>query len=180
VTVAKALGDHAEGFTYPNIVFHDIPLDDNEVAVFSYVIINNGHATESDILRALEAVASKLASVGANAAANAVEGGAAAAAGAATGALLGSPVPIIGTVVGAALGAIVGTLLGSVFPIIFANCDGPIGSASNTITGSELAQKFNSGQSFGHKDQNPGVDSPAGCGDNSVYATTWSVKPTSD
>ena len=63
VVVSKSLGDHAEGFTYPGIVFRDIQLAENEAAVFSYVIINNGHANESDISKALEFTATKLADV---------------------------------------------------------------------------------------------------------------------
>lgn len=180
VKASKGLGDHKEGFTNPGIRLENIPLADNEVAVFTYVIVNSGHQSPNVVLGALEDAATSLAKTGANAAAQAVGTAAGAAVGAAIGALLGFPIPIVGTLVGAALGALVSEFFGSFIDFLNPNCDGPIGSAVQTITGAELRDKLNSGQPFSHKDHNPGVDSPSGCGRNSDYYTTWSVARSAD
>lgn len=180
VKASKGLGDHEEGFTNPGIRLENIPLADNEVAVFTYVIVNSGHQNPNVVLSALEDAATSLAKTGANAAAEAGGTAGGAAVGAAIGALLGSPVPIVGTLVGAALGAITSKFFGSFIDFLNPNCDGPIGSAVQTITGAELRDKLNSGQPFSHKDHNPGVDSPSGCGRNSDYYTTWGVARSAD
>jgi len=178
VVISKPLGDHGVGFTYPNVVFRNIQLDDSEVAVFSYSIINNGHANESDIVKALESGATDAGKATANAVGNLVEKEAEKAVSEAIAAITGSAIPVVGTIVGPALGKWVTNMLNQVVPIIFANCDGPIGAAVHTVTGGDILAKMDAGQGFGQKDQNPGSDSAAGCGANSVYATTWSIKTT--
>ena len=180
IVQTKSLGDHAEGFTFPALPLQNIPLADDEIAVFTYLIINNGHSTESDVHKLLETAAVKLADTGAQAAAKVIGEGAKAAAGAAMGALLGSAVaPVIGTIVGAALGAVSAFLLGDLIDTLNPNCDGPVASAAMTIGGKELRERVDAagaGGVWSHQDSNPGIDSPGGCGANSVYQTTWSVK----
>ena len=175
VVQTKSLGDHAEGFTFPAMPLRNIPIADDEIAVFTYVIINNGHSTQGEVQKLLETAAVKLADTGAQAAAKVIGEGAKAAAGAAMGALVGSAVPIVGTIVGAALGAVSAFLLGALINAIDPNCDGPIASAAMTIGGKELREKLASGQPWSHQDSNPGIDSPGGCGANSMYQTTWSI-----
>ncbi|TVY79033.1 Protein PS1 [Fusarium oxysporum f. sp. cubense] len=41
-TVTKELGDHGVGFTYSNMVLENIPLADEEIALFVYMIMNSG------------------------------------------------------------------------------------------------------------------------------------------
>jgi len=175
IVKTKSLGDHKEGFTFPGIPLTNIPIADDEIAVFTYVIINNGHSTESEVHKLLETAATKIATTGAAAAAQAIGEGAKAAAGAAIGALVGSPIPIVGPIIGAALGALSAFLLGELIDVLNPNCDGPIASAAMTIGGAELRQRLAGGQPWSHKDSNPGVDSPGGCGANSEYETTWSI-----
>ncbi|MCJ1363731.1 hypothetical protein MMC16_002840 [Acarospora aff. strigata] len=173
---SKTLGEHAEGFTYPGINLAKIPLSDDEIAVFTYVIVNAGHQSSNVVLKTIEDAATSLAKTGANAAAQAIGTAGGAAAGAAIGALIGSSVPVVGTLVGAALGALAVKFFGNIVDLLNPNCDGPIASAVQTFTGAELRNKLNSGQPLTHKDSNPGIDSPSGCGRNSEYYTTWSVK----
>jgi len=104
IVQTNSLDDHGEGFIFPAIPLTNIPITDDEIAVFTYVIINNGHSTENNVHKLLETAATTLATTGAQAAAKAIAEGAKAAAGAAMGALVGSAVPIVGTIVGAALG----------------------------------------------------------------------------
>jgi hypothetical protein len=151
-------------------------VSDNEIAVFSYIIVNNGHSGDSVVDAAIRHGAQFLASGGANAAADVVSSAAAAAVGAWLGGVLGSPVPIIGTIVGGALGALAGKLLNELIDVINPNCDGPLASGLITIPGKELQEKLNANENFGQRDKNPGIDSPSGCGSNSYYRTTWSVK----
>lgn len=175
VQLTKNLGDHAEGTINPGAVLSNIAVADEEVAVFTYLIVNNGHQSEGEVRKAIEGAANKLATTGANAAAKAIETSAATAAGAAIGALIGSPVPVLGTIVGAGLGALTGALLGELIDVINPNCDGSLAAAAQTVTGVELREKTAAGQPFGHRDSNPGIDSPHGCGKNSDYNTTWSI-----
>lgn len=153
----------------------NVPIADDEIAVFTYVIINNGHSTESEVQKLLETAAVKLADTSAQAAAKVIGEGAKAAAGAAMCALIASAVPIIGTIVGAALGAVRAFLLGALIKAIDSNCDGPIASAALTIGGKELREKLASGQPWSHQDSNPRNDSPGEYGANSMYQTTWIV-----
>jgi len=180
IKASRSLGDHAEGLTYPGISLWNVPLADNEIAVFTYVIVNSGHQNQSAILKTIEDTATSLAKTGANAAAQAVGAAGGAAAAAAIGALIGSSVPVIGTIIGAALGALAGKFFGAFIDFLNPNCDGPIASAVQTITGSDLRDRLKSGQPFNHKDSNPGIDSPGGCGRNSEYYTTWSVARSAD
>ncbi len=175
IVKTKALGDHQEGFTFPGIPLTNIPVADDEIVVFTYVIINNGHSTEGEVHKLIESAATKIATTGADAAAKVIGDAAKTAAGAAIGALLGSVVPIVGTIVGAALGALSSFLLGDLINVLNPNCDGPIGSSAMTIGGAELRRILSSGQPWTRKDHNPGTDSAGGCGANSDYSTTWSI-----
>ncbi len=62
--------------------------------------------------------------------------------------------------------------LGSV--LFFANCDGPVATEQRTFTGEqiiEMAQpKWAATKEFA------GTDSPSGCGSNSHYAVSWSIR----
>jgi hypothetical protein len=45
----KSYGEHGKGTFNPNILFKNIPVGDNEVSVFSYLIINDDHGSSLDI-----------------------------------------------------------------------------------------------------------------------------------
>lgn len=175
-TLAKRLGHHNNGSFDPGMALSGVPVADDEVAVFTYIILNNGHSGERKVLKAISEAATTVARGGANAAAKAATNAAAAAVGAWVGSLLGSGVPIIGTIVGAGLGALAGSLLNELIDVINPNCDGPLASAVITIPGRALREKLDENQPFGQHDTNPGIDSPPGCGSNSHYRTSWSVR----
>jgi hypothetical protein len=175
-TSSRRLGDHNNGTFNPGLVLDNVPIEDKEIAVFSYIIVNNGHSEDTVVDAAIRNAATSLARGGANAAAGAISSTAGAAVGAWLGGFLGSPVPIVGTIVGAALGALTGTLLTSLIDVINPNCDGPLASAVIPIPGQGLRERLDAGQQFSQRDYNPGIDSPSGCGSNSRYWTTWSVK----
>lgn len=45
----KSYGQHGKGTFNPNILFKNIPVGDNEVSVFSYLILNDDHGSSLDI-----------------------------------------------------------------------------------------------------------------------------------
>ncbi|KAJ9608389.1 hypothetical protein H2200_007377 [Cladophialophora chaetospira] len=167
--VTKRIGDRGKGSFPLDVVLKDVSLADHEVAVFSYVIINDGHSKESNVTKVLEQAARKLSEAGANQVGDAVKEAVGAAVGAGVGAVIGSSVPVIGTIVGAALGSLAGSLLGGLFDMVGANCDGPLAAGTYSFTGMQLHDDIH------QRDHNPGIDSPHGCGANSDYYTTWSV-----
>lgn len=176
VKVTRYLGDRGRGTFDPVIVLQNVAVADNETAVFTYAVVNAGHANRADVERALTGAATLVANAGANAAGQAVAAGAGAAAGAAIGAILGSSVPVLGTIVGSALGSFATSLLVNLWNIIIADCDGPVAAAANLVDGAQLYENCSRGRFISHRDDNPGIDSPAGCGANSHYHTNWSVR----
>jgi hypothetical protein len=155
--------------TFPTAMnFKDVPVADNETAVFSYAIVNSGHTDPNTAEKTLEQAVSTLAEKGAQAAATAAGG----AVGAALGASIGTAVvPLLGT----ALGALAGWVVSSAGKLIFANCDGAVAAAVHTFTGSQLRASTSQGRHLGGTDHHPGTDSPHGCGSNSNYDVSWSI-----
>lgn len=176
VTITKRLGDHNNGSFDPGIRLNGVPVADDEIAVFTYVIINNGHTSEKDVLSKLKSAAVAISERGADAAIGVAKDALAAAIGAAIGGLIGTSFPVLGTILGTALGALAGSLLGDIADLLNPNCDGPLGSGVNYVIGRDLREKLETGGHFGQTDHNVGVDSAAGCGSNSDYYTTWSIK----
>jgi hypothetical protein len=78
-------------------------------------------------------------------------------------------------IVGSALGALAGWLVTSLAGLAFANCDGPVAAGMNILTAKSLRQATAGGQPLHRSDDQPGVDSPAGCGSNSYYRVDWEV-----
>jgi hypothetical protein len=127
----QKLGDLGNGTFRTAINLKNVPVADNETAVFSYAIVNSGHSDPSTAEKTLEQAVSTLAEKGAQAAASA----AGSAIGAALGASIGTAVvPLIGT----ALGAVAGWVVSYAGKLIFANCDGAVAAAVHTYTGSQL------------------------------------------
>lgn len=60
--------------------------------------------------------------------------------------------------------------------IAFADCNGPVAAGSDHFTAIELAQQTANGQVVSGQDHSPGSDSPNGCGGNSDYYVSWTVR----
>ena len=159
----------------PRFLLPDVPIADHETAVFSYLVVNNGHSQGREVLATMQDKLAKLASTGAEAASAelGVEAGAAAAA--AIGGLIGTPVPVVGTAIGIAVGALAGWLSNTVIRFFDANCDGPVASGAHVFKGAELRDILSRGGLVHGLDNNPGSGSPIGCGSNSYYHTEWNV-----
>jgi hypothetical protein len=148
---AKSMGNLNNG-SYPvNLTIPNVVVAPGQKVAFSYSIVNTGYAadsTEADLVKATDAAATAAAS----AAGGAVSAGA-------------------GTAVGTAAGGWLGPKIAGV---IFADCDGPVAAGDHTWTGAALAAAA-LGKTVATEDNNPGTNSPDGCGSNSQYYVTWSV-----
>jgi hypothetical protein len=171
VTKVKAMGNLNNGTFKPGLTFDNIVVGPTTPIVFNYAIVNNGHSSGVKVEQALQQTGTQLAQKAAEAASKAI--------GTEIGSVLGASigtaaVPIVGT----ALGALAGWLVGEVGTILFANCDGPVAAGVHVFTGAELASMTTGGKTVTQTDHNPGTDSPHGCGSNSNYYVTWSIRAT--
>jgi hypothetical protein len=166
-TQTKSMGDLNNGVFSVGLTFDDVAVAANEVLVVTYLIMNSGHQSESEIDSELENAAAQLAKAGAQAAAEAIGAGLGTAVGATIG---GAVVPVVG----AALGALAGWLVSDLGGIIFANCDGPVAAQQAPFTGRDLWLRTEAGPLKNSVD-NPGANSPDGCGSNSNYIVNWSI-----
>jgi hypothetical protein len=169
MTKVKKMGDLNNGTFKTGLLFDNVSVADTVPVVFTYTIVNNGHGSQANVEKALQQAGTQLAQKASEAAARAV--------GAEIGSLLGASigtaaVPIVGT----ALGALAGWLVGEIGGILFANCDGPVAAGVHVFTGAELASATRGGTVLTETDHNPGTDSPTGCGRNSNYYVTWSIR----
>jgi hypothetical protein len=152
----KAMGDLNNGDYTVGLAFENVEIDDPAMPViFNYQIVNNGHASQADLDKALTSGAAQLAAKGA--------------------AALGDElVPGTGSIWGMAASAAVQWLGG----ILFADCDGPVAIDQIAVTADALDQAIGEAivdGTFSDTRAYPGTDSPAGCGSNSQYTVTWSV-----
>jgi hypothetical protein len=148
---AKAMGNLNNGVYPVNLTIPNVAVAPGEKVAFSYSIVNTGYAansTEADLVKATDAAATAAAS----AAGGAISAG-------------------TGTAVGTAAGGWLGPKIAGV---IFADCDGPVAAGDHSWTGEALA-KLAIGHAVTTEDNNPGTDSPHGCGSNSQYYVTWTV-----
>ena len=163
-TLTRSLGKHGNGQIPLGMAFDAIQMADSDTAVLTYAVVNNGHSDPGIVVKELTDATKQLAQKGADALAAAAAG----TFGAVLGASIGTAaVPIVGTAIGALAGWIVDTVGGA----LFANCDGSVAAGVHTITGAQMrAQGF-----MRQSDYSEGSDSPTGCGDHSIYLTTWTV-----
>jgi hypothetical protein len=152
-TQTKAMGDLDTGNYNVGLAFENVLVADPATSViFNYQIVNNGHASQTDLDKALTSGAAWLASQGATALGNALTPGA-------------------GSIWGMAASAAVQWLGG----IVFADCDGPVAIDQIAVRADAVDQATSSGGTYSDTRSYPGTESPPGCGSNSQYSVTWSV-----
>jgi hypothetical protein len=160
MTFSKSMGDLNNGTFTVNLGADISPAHNDPIAI-SYVIVNSGYnknALEQQLKKWTEDNAKKAAAEGATA--------------------LGSA---IGGAVGGALGGAIGTkagewLVNKLGSIVFADCDGTVAAGNHVYSGAQLAAQTTSGRTISATDRNPGTDSPWGCGNNSMYYVSWSIR----
>jgi hypothetical protein len=155
-----SMGDLNNGTYQVNASIPNIAVAPGDKVAFTYAIVNTGYdknTVEQDLSKAVACAANN----------------AAGKAGGAAGDYIG-----IGDTAGTAIGtAAGGWLIGKLDAIIFANCDGTVAAGDHAFTGAQLNQLVGA-KTVSTEDNNPGTDSPTGCGRNSHYYVTWSVTGT--
>jgi hypothetical protein len=154
-----------------------VTVQDTDTVIFQYAIINSS-AAASAATSFLESAGSQLLTAVENADVKAVEEElglplvalSPQEAGALIGAQLGAYIlPGFGAVIGAIAGWFVDSVAGFIFP----DCDGPVAAGLYVFSATQLRYLTPNGLYIG-TDENPGVTSGSGCGDNSDYQVTWS------
>ena len=168
VTQTASLGDHNNGVFAAELAIGPILVEKPHIGVaFNYVLTNSGHESQAKIDSTLTKTGEALAAAGAKAATTGV--------GAALGATIGTAVlPIIGSIIGLAAGWLVDELIG----ILLADCDGPVASEQPVFKGQDLwdmTHRLGTNEVYYHQTTHAGLDSPSGCGSNSIYIVNWSI-----
>ncbi|MBI1218691.1 MAG: hypothetical protein GC186_09115 [Rhodobacteraceae bacterium] len=177
-TVVQWIGDI--GGTHPQtsqtnlLYFDDIAVDLAEPMSFSYIVVNNGHADQSAILASLQAAGNGLGGAGTTSMEEDIAKGVVKFVETKLTGALSVSIPVLGSV----LGAIEGWLLGKLNDIIFAKCDGLVAVEMRAMMGRDLFLMTDSGtKTFTTVTTHQGTDSATGCGANSIYEVTWTIKP---
>ena len=172
-TLVKSVGNLTNGTYSVDLMFGGVEVPDDHKVIFAYHIINSS-VGETSATAYLQQTLGTLTNAAAKAAATA----AAEDIGAAIGAALGTAIPV--PLIGSALGALAGWLVGDAWGIAFPFCDGPVATGVHIYTGAELRRMMleelgGAGEQYGSLENNPGVNSPDGCGSNSNYDVYWTV-----
>jgi hypothetical protein len=174
-TQFRSMGDLNNGTYDVGLSFGPAMLTRFETAVFNYIIVNAGNIDPGSVEKILENAGANLAKEGVQVGKQALFSGndgwwVGAEAGMKIGEQFGPPIygPLMTGLVGFVSG-----LLG--FPA-FADCDGPVAVEQAGFTGEQIWTKTGLTNPFAWNIPQPGIDSPAGCGSNSVYETRWSIK----
>ncbi len=164
----QSMGNLRNGVYPTNLDFDAVSIADTDNVVITYHIINSSKG-EADATTYLQQAAEKLALAAAGALATAVT----TVIGSAIGAALGIAIPV--PILGSALGALAGWAVAEAWTDFFPNCDGPVAAAVHIYSGASFRVLTANGHKFTSTENNPGVNSPSGCGSNSNYNVTWSV-----
>jgi hypothetical protein len=160
---AKAMGDLDNGTFKVGASIPNVVVQPGQAVAFSYSIVNSGfnqNSIEQDLIKWIGQAAQK-----------------AAGAGAAALAALGTDDPNAASIANAAGSGAGGWAATKLLNIIFADCDGTVAAGDHSFSGAQLAKDTAGSKTMFTTDNNPGTDSPTGCGSNSRYEVTWSVHP---
>jgi hypothetical protein len=177
-TKTQWIGD--TGGTTPNenqtnlLDFNPVTVDLAEPMSFSYLVVNNGHADQAKILAALAAGSNSLSLGGSSSMQEDIGKGIVKI----VSVTLEGAIKVTFPVVGSILGAVENWLLGQLTNIIFQICDGVVAVEMRAMMGRDLFKMTDNGNKpLTVTTTHQGTDSPTGCGANSVYEVTWSIKP---
>jgi len=179
--ITKSVGNQTGGGVNVDLEFSNIVIQDTDTVVLTYAIINSSSG-ESASLAFLNNAGSQILSAAEKAYLVALQTVSSLPFSALTpqeeGALIGAQLggvvlPGLGVVIGAIAGWFVDSVLGFLFP----KCDGPVANGLYVWSGLELRKMMASNPvQFTQTDDNPGVNSPGGCGSNSDYQVTWQIQ----
>jgi hypothetical protein len=162
-------GTHPDSAQLNLLNFEPVTVELCEAAFFNYLILNNGHADQKNIDAALVQAGTSLTSDSVSSVSKAL--------GAGIGAIIGVELAgnLLAPVIGSLLGSLVAFLIGKLGDLVFADCDGLVAAEHIALTGRDLHLKTANGP-LTMTTTHPGTDSPTGCGANSQYEVTWSIK----
>ncbi len=155
----KSMGNLNNGTYTANISVTASALPTDSVS-FTYGIINSGYDAnklETNLKKAIESAAEKAAKAGLAAAAN-------------------TALPGSGAIASSIGSAGTDWFIGKLLDIVFANCDGSVAGGNHVFSGSQLAAQTAGGKTISGTDDNKGTDSATGCGANSRYYVSWTIK----
>jgi hypothetical protein len=154
--------------------FSPVTVDLAEPMSFSYLVVNNGHAEQAKILAALASGSDALSLSGSTSMQEDIGRGIAKIVTVTLEGAIKVEVPVVGSI----LGAIESWLLGKLTDVIFAKCDGIVAAEMRAMMGRDLFMLTNNGRNpVTVTTTHHGTDSPTGCGANSVYQVTWTIRP---
>jgi hypothetical protein len=179
LTATQRIGDIG-GLTDPKeaqlnlLSFEPVTVERCETSIFHYLIVNAGHVDAKVLDTALTKAAGSVTDDLVNGLSKAI--------GAGVGAIVG--IEIIGTaivvpIVGALAGSLVGYLVDKLGEIVFADCDGIVAeyTVTEVVLGRDLYLRTKDAPLTATTTYN-GTDSADGCGDNSIYEVTWTIRQT--
>jgi hypothetical protein len=151
-----------------------VTVDLAEPMSFSYLVVNNGHAAQDKILASLASAGNSLSLAGSSSMQDDIAKGVVKIISVKLVAAIAISVPVVGSV----LGLIENWLLGKLTDIAFQNCDGVVAVELRAMMGRDLYLLTDSGRkTVTVTTDHPGTDSATGCGANSDYEVTWTIKP---
>jgi hypothetical protein len=159
VLPTRPMGDLNNGTYQVSMSIPNVPVGDKQAVAFSYSIVNSGYdqnAVEQALKKAVSEGAQKAAEAGAVAAAQSI-----------------GVDPATAKAIEEAVGP---SLIEKLVNVVFADCDGPVAAGKHVYSGAQLAAATANGAVLSATDNNPGIDSPTGCGGNSRYYVSWSIK----
>ena len=183
--LTRFVGDQKGGTVPVGLSFNNVTVaDSGDVVILTYLIVNSSQGQDKTIPLLGNAV-TKLLSLAEKADEAAISKEFGIDLGSLTpteaGILLGAQ---IGTgavpVIGSALGALA-AWLASIAPwsALAPNCDGQVAQGIHVFSGASLRALLPAG-TVSFADDNPGLDSPGGCGSNSHYVVNWSITLVAD
>jgi hypothetical protein len=156
------------------LVCDPVTVDLAEPMSFGYIVINNGAGDPAKVLAALASAGDALSVAGSQSMqADISQAVASFTSTQIVGALMIS-IPVLGTI----LAPIEAWLLGKLTNVVLANCDGLVAVELPSLMGRDLYMLTENGSKpVTMTVQHPGTDSNPGCGGNSRYEVTWTIRP---
>ena len=154
--------------------FNPVTIELAEPMSLSYLVVNNGHDDQAKVLAALAIGANALGLGGSSSMQEGIGRGIAKFVTVTLQGATDISVPVIGSILSAAEG----WLLGKLTDIVFARCDGIVAVEMRAMMGRDLYMMTNNGRNpLTVTTTHHGTDSDVGCGGNSVYDVTWTIRP---
>lgn len=147
-TKVKSMGNINNGTHLVDLSFDNVSLNPADTVVLNYLIVNAGSSGRVQVETTLETVGPLLVTAGP-----------------------GLGVPQLQS----AMQALQEWLPNELRSVLIARCDGPVAAEQSTFTGTELISILSGGE-FKQTTIHPGIDSAAGCGDNSIYEVNWHIQ----